>query len=184
MADPFIGEIRAFAFTYAPMNWATCDGQILQINQNQALFSLLGTTFGGDGKTTFGLPNLQGRAPMSFGSGSGLTPRDLGEQVGEASVSLTTNAFPAHTHGLAVVSNANADKTDVANHYLSKGGNPGRPFTAINSYQPLPTVGTHLAADAVQPAGTATGPISHTNMQPYLPVLLCIALYGVWPTRP
>jgi len=184
MADPFVGEIRAFAFTFAPMNWATCDGQTLNIVQNQALYSLLGTTYGGDGKTTFGLPNLQGRAPMSFGSGPELTPRTLGAATGDATVSLSANHFPAHTHSLNVVSNANADQKPVANHYLGKAGNPGgKGFTSTPTYQPQPSTGTHLAADAVQPAGTATGAIPHDNMQPYLPVLLCIALYGVYPTR-
>lgn len=183
MADPFIGEIRPFAFTFAPYGWSTCDGQILQIQQNSALFAILGATYGGNGTSTFGLPNLQACAPMSFGSGPGLTPRDWGEADGAATVSLQTNNIPAHTHSLNVVSNANADQKPVANHYLSKGGNPGRPFTATNMYQPQPSAGTHLAADAVQPAGTAMGSIPHDNMQPYLPVLLCIALYGIYPTR-
>lgn len=184
MSDPYIGEIRAVAFNFAPYDWATCDGQLVQIQQNTALFSILGTTFGGNGTSTFGLPNLMGQVPVGCGSGQGLTPREWGEPVGAASVSLLMSDFPSHTHGLDVVSNANADKTDVATHYLSKGGNPGRTFMATNSYQQLPTAGTQLGADAVQVAGTATQPIPHNNMQPYLPVLLCIALYGVWPTRP
>lgn len=183
MADPFIGEIRAFAFTYAPYGWATCDGQILQIVQNTALFSLLGTYFGGDGKTTFGLPNLSGRAPMDAGSGPGLSPRTLGQNVGDATVALAGSNFPPHTHGLNVVSNTTADLTTVANSYLSKPPSVGRPPVTTNVYLPAP-VTAQLAADAVQQAGTATGPVPHNNMQPYLPVLLCIALQGIYPVRP
>lgn len=182
MADPFIGEIRAFAFTYAPKGWATCDGQILTIQQNTALYSILGTAYGGDGKTTFGLPNLQGRAPMDAGVGPQLTPRALGAVVGDATVPLMANSFPPHTHALNVVSNVNADKTAAANNYLSKGGSLGRVFTTINTYQQLPTANTQLAADAVQPAGTQQA--AHDNMQPYLPVLFCIALNGEYPQRP
>ncbi|HEY4745683.1 MAG TPA: tail fiber protein [Desulfuromonadaceae bacterium] len=183
--DPFIGEIRALAFTFAPMNWATCDGQLMPIQQAQALFSILGTIYGGNGTTNFGLPNLQGRAPMDFGAGPGLAPRFLGELEGAASVPLQANNIPSHTHSLNVVSNSNADQKPIAGHYLSKGGVPGSrgAFTPTPTYQLQASAGTHLAADAVQPAGTATGAIPHDNMQPYLPVLLCIALYGIYPTR-
>lgn len=181
--ENFIGEIRPFAFTFAPMGWAACNGQILQIVQNSALYSLLGTAYGGDGRTTFGLPNLQGRAPMDVGAGPGLTPRELGAVVGDATVPLSANNFPPHTHGLNAVSNVNADKSTAANNYLSNGGTGGRTFSALNTYQLQPSAGTQLAADAVQPAGTATGPIAHDNMQPYLPVLVCIALTGYYPSR-
>ncbi len=183
MADPFIGEIRAFAFNYAPLGWATCDGQIMQIQQNSALYSLLGVAFGGDGKINFCLPNLSGRAPMDVGTGPGLTPRNWGNVVGTASVSLTGSNFPPHSHGLNAVSTANASLATVANSYFSKGGNQsGRVFTPTSSYQAQPN-STQLAADAVQQAGTATGPVPHDNMQPYLPVLLCIAVMGIYPTR-
>lgn len=186
MADPFIGEIRPFAFTFAPYGWATCDGQVLPVQQNPALASLLGPTYGGDGRTTFGLPNLQGRAPMDFGAGQGLTPRTLGQVLGDASVSLQASNFPAHNHLVNAVSNVTpgADQSTVANHYLSKGGKLGKSFLATNTYQPQPSAGIHLAADAVQTAGTATGAIPHDNRQPYLPVLLCIALSGIYPVRP
>lgn len=183
MSDPFIGEIRAFAFTYAPYGWATCDGQMMLINQNTALYSLLGTYFGGDGRTYFNLPNLSGRAPMNAGAGPGLTPRNLGQSVGDASVSLAGSNFPPHTHGLNVVGNANAGLTTVSNNYLSRGGTQdGRVFNPVNTYMPAP-VTAPMAADAVQQAGTATGPIAHDNMQPYLPVLLCIAVMGIYPAR-
>lgn len=183
MADPFIGEIRTFAFTYAPMGWATCNGQILQIQQNTALFSILGATYGGNGSTTFGLPNLQGRAPMDFGAGPGLTPRTWGQSVGDASVSLVANNFPPHTHGMNAVTNSNASLTAAANSYLSKPQTTDRPPVPTNVYQPSPSGSIQLAADAVQSAGTASGAISHDNMQPYLPMLFCIALNGIFPPR-
>ncbi|BDV44552.1 tail Collar domain-containing protein [Geotalea uraniireducens] len=183
MSDPFYGEIRAFAFTYAPYGWATCDGQLMQVQQNPALFSILGTTYGGDGRATFGLPNLMGRAPMGCGAGKGLTPRDWGDVVGESSVTLMENDFPPHSHTLNAVA-ANADQTAVASHYLAAGGNPGKKFAAVNTYQSPAAPDVRLAADAVQLAGSAPGPIPHNNMQPYLPVLLCIALTGVWPQHP
>jgi microcystin-dependent protein len=184
MADPFIGEIRAFAFTYAPYGWATCDGQILNITQNTALYSLLGITYGGDGKTTFGLPNLSGRAPMDVGAGPGLTARNLGEKVGGATVSLSGSNFPPHSHGLNAVSNANAGLATVANSYLSKGNYilSGKQKTEF-TYSTSAASPAQLAADAVQQAGTATGQIPHENMQPFLPVLLCIAVMGIYPTR-
>lgn len=183
MADPFIGEIRAFAFNYAPQGWATCDGQILNITQNTALFSILSNTFGGNGTTTFGLPNLSGRAPMAIGAGPGLTVRNWGDKVGDATVSLTTSNFPPHTHGLNVVNNSNANSTTAANNYLARSGvQSGKTFSGQNAYQSSPDT-TRLAADAVQSAGTATGTVPHNNMQPYLPVLLCIALSGIYPPR-
>lgn len=184
MSDPFIGEIRAFAFNYAPYGWATCDGQAMQIVQNQALYSLLGTYFGGDGRTYFNLPNLSGRAPMAVGAGPGLTPRSLGQSVGSTTVALAGSNFPPHSHGLNVVSTPNAGLTTVSNNYLGKGGIPaGKQFTPIKSYQTQPSAGAQLAGDAVQQAGTATGPVPHDNMQPYLPVLLCIAVMGIYPVR-
>lgn len=182
--DPFIGEIRGFAFTYAPMGWATCDGQVLPITQYSALFALIGPTFGGDGRTTFALPNLQGRAALDVGAGPGLTPRTWGSTIGGATVALTADNYPPHTHALNVVANVNANQTIVANNYLSRGGNAGRQFIPTNTYQAQPSAGTQLAADAVQQAGTATGSVPHDNMQPYLPVLMCIALTGIWPPRP
>ncbi|NTV15710.1 MAG: phage tail protein [Desulfobulbaceae bacterium] len=184
MSDPFIGEIRAFAFTYAPYGWATCDGQAMQIVQNQALYSILGTYFGGDGRTYFNLPNFSGRAPMNAGAGPGLTPRNLGQSVGAASVSLAGSNFPPHNHGLNVVSNTPAGPMTVANNYLSKGNSiVGGKQKAVPTYLPAP-VTAPMAADAVQQAGTANGPVPHDNMQPYLPVLLCIALQGIYPSRP
>lgn len=183
MADPFIGEIRPFAFTYAPYGWATCDGQIMQIRQNSALFAVIGASFGGDGNTTFALPNLQGRAPMNAGSGPQLTPRTVGNVTGDTAVSLTASNFPPHSHALNVVSNTNAGLTAAASNYLARGGSPsGKTFSAQSTYQSAPDT-TRLANDVVQQAGTAPGAVAHDNMQPYLPVLLCIAVMGIFPVR-
>ena len=104
MADPFVAEIRIFGFNFPPTGWATCDGQLLPISQNTALFSLLGTTYGGDGKTTFALPNLQGSAPMSWGQGAGLSNRDIGEAGGEPFVTLLDSELPVHLRGQPVSS--------------------------------------------------------------------------------
>lgn len=182
--DPFIGEIRAFAFTYAPYGWSTCEGQTLQVQQNSALFALIGNRYGGNGQTTFCLPNLSGRAPMAAGSGPGLTPRNVADQVGTASAPLATNNFPPHNHGFNAISNANGGATPAANDYLSKGNAvvSGK-SKAIASYGTTLASPVQLAADAVQPAGTASGQISHNNMQPYLPVMLCIAIQGIFPPR-
>lgn len=184
MADPFIGEIRPFAFTFAPYGWATCDGQMLSPNQNQALYAVIGINFGGNGSTTFALPNLSGRAPMDFGAGPGLTSRNIGQSFGDPTVALTANNFPPHTHSLNAVSNSTANQNTVANNFFSKPPASGKPPASTNTYQPTPSTGIQLAPDAIQAAGTATGQIPHDNMQPYLPVLLCIALEGEFPVRP
>lgn len=181
--DPFIGEIKAFAFTYAPMDWATCDGQIVPIQQNTALFSVIGTCYGGDGHTNFALPNLRGRAPMSSGNGPGLTPRSIGQTPGDATVQLAANNFPPHTHSVNVTTANPAEKASAANSFLAQPVATGKPIVTTNVYQPAPSAGTQLAADAVQQAGTAST-VLHDNMQPYLPVLLCIALNGIYPVRP
>src|ERR1051325_1958939 len=118
MADPFVAEIRIFAGNFAPVHWASCDGQVLPITQNTALFSLLGTTYGGDGKTTFALPNLQGRAPMHTGQGPGLTLRNLGESSGSEAVTLISSEMPLHSHTLLGV-NVPATDTNPTNHVLA-----------------------------------------------------------------
>ena len=173
MADPFYAEIRLFPFNFAPKGWAFCDGQLLPISQNTALFSLLGTTYGGNGATNFALPNLQGRAAMSPGQGPGLALRDLGESGGVASVSLLESEIPAHTHTLrsqpAPGDTSNPDGAGLARviggtPYVSPGAAP------LND----------MAAQALGPAG---GSQAHNNMQPYLALHFCIALQGVFPPR-
>src|SRR5687767_10648488 len=172
MADPFVAEIRIFPFNFAPRGWAWCDGQLLPLSQNTALFSLLGTTYGGDGKSNFALPDLQGRAPMHPGQGPGLSLHDLGETGGSETVTLLESEIPAHNHFVGA-----ADPQDPGN--LQVGG-PTRVFafsgngTAYNAAASL----TAMAPESLAPAG---GDQPHNNMQPYLTFYFCIALQGVFP---
>ncbi len=173
MADPFVAEIRIFPFNFAPKGWAWCDGQLLPLSQNTALFSLLGTTYGGDGKSNFALPDLQGRAPMHPGQGPGLSLHDLGETGGSETVSLLESEIPAHSHGLR----ASSDAADLFG--------PG-PQTSLASstggtaYQPSNANLVMMAPEVLAPAG---GDQPHNNMQPYLTFYFCIALQGVFPPR-
>ncbi len=172
MADPFVAEIRIFPFNFAPKGWAFCDGQILPLSQNTALFSLLGTTYGGDGKSNFALPNLQGNAPMHPGQGPGLSLHDLGETGGSETVTLLESEIPSHSHALR------ADVLDIgdtnvvspnASFALSSGG---------TLYQ-----GTSNVTLSTQSLTSAGGNQPHNNMQPYLTLNFCIALQGVYPPR-
>lgn len=168
MADPFVAEIKIFAGNFAPRGHAFCNGQILPIAQNQALFALLGTTYGGDGRTTFALPNLQGRAPLHPGQGPGLTERFLGESGGAATVSLLSSEIPAHNHGALSVHDApGTSGTPGAAKNLAK--------APSNIYGPA----TNLVAmgDAIG------GGQAHENRQPYLGLTFLIALQGVFPPR-
>lgn len=167
MSDPFVAEIRIVPFNFAPRGWAFCDGQLLPIIQNTALFSLLGTTYGGDGRTTFALPNLQGGAAMHPGQGAGLTDRDLGESGGQVSVTLTTAEIPQHDHPLKV-SEGNA--------------NTGAPSNSVS----LAIASTRMygAAFDLEPMAATTGAgQTHNNMQPYLVLNFIIALQGIFPPR-
>ena len=172
MADPFVAEIRVFPFNFAPKGWAWCDGQLMPLSQNTALFSLLGTTYGGDGKSTFALPNLQGSAPMHPGQGPGLSLRDLGEQGGSETVSLLESEIPSHSHGLQG-SGVTGNRTNpVGNSFARVAG--AQPYsTTIASF-------TSMAPEALPPAG---GDQPHNNMMPYLTFYFCIALQGVFPPR-
>jgi len=164
-----VAEIRIVGFNFAPRGWAFCDGQILPIAQNTALFSLLGTTYGGDGKSNFALPNLQGRAPMAPGQGPGLTLRDLGEAGGTEAVTLTASEMPFHNHASQGVpaSSQPATSGDPAGHYLAA--------VAEKVYRPLGNLrGLGAVAGASQP---------HNNLQPYLVLNFIIALQGVYPPR-
>lgn len=171
MADPFVAEIRIFPFNFAPKGWATCDGQILPLSQNTALFSLLGTTYGGDGKSNFALPNMQGNAPMHPGQGPGLSLHDLGETGGTQFVTLLESEMPAHSHTLR----ASLDDADLAipapTRSLAKAS--ASLYLAANP-------NTQMAPQALGPAG---GDQPHNNMQPFLTLLFCIALQGVFPPR-
>jgi microcystin-dependent protein len=169
--DPFVAEIRIFPFNFAPKGWAFCDGQILPLSQNTALFSLLGTTYGGDGKSNFALPNMQGNAPMHPGQGPGLSLHDLGETGGSDTVSLLESEIPSHSHALTA-SQADANDQSPMNELYAAG-------IGINAYA-TPGALVNLSDNAVAPAG---GDQPHNNMQPYLTLNFCIALQGVYPPR-
>jgi microcystin-dependent protein len=175
MADPFVAEIRIFPFNFAPKGWAFCAGQLLPISQNTALFSLLGTTYGGDGKSTFALPDLQGNAPMFWGQGPGLSLRDLGEMSGEQFVTLLTTEMAQHTHALQ----AGPDPADQQQPDQTRAIGRSQPF--IYKQPAGAAAPGAMAFQAVAPAG---GSLPHNNMQPYLTLNFCIALPGVFPARP
>lgn len=173
MSAPFVAEIRMFGFNFAPTGWATCDGQLLPISQNTALFSLLGTFYGGDGRTTFALPDLQGSAPMAWGDGPGLSSRGIGETGGSDSVTLLIDQI-GHPHTLRASSD-DADlqiPTPTRSLAKSAGG---------SAYSTDPPGATTMSPSTIQLTGTSQ---PHNNMQPYLTVNFCIALQGVFPTRP
>jgi microcystin-dependent protein len=167
MSNAFLGEIRAFPYNFAPRGWAFCNGQLLPISQNQALFSLLGTTYGGDGQITFALPDLRGRAAISSGQGPGLSNYILGEETGTESVTLTTNQLPAHTHPSAVSSDPGTSPSP-AGKLPARGGAYGT---------------TNPGAAAATQVGAAGGGQPHTNLPPTLTINYCIALQGIFPSR-
>ena len=174
MADPFVAEIRIFAFNFAPKGWAFCDGQLLPLSQNTALFSLLGTTYGGDGKSNFALPNMQGNTPMHPGQGPGLSLHDLGETGGSSTVTLLESEIPAHSHFVRGHTADAGDNTNPASTVVIAKSNNGQAYqTVVTGLQPM-------APQALTPAG---GDQSHNNMQPYLTLNFCIALQGVYPPR-
>jgi microcystin-dependent protein len=165
MSDPFIAEIRIFGFNFPPRNWAQCDGQLLLISANPALFSLLGTTYGGDGRTTFGLPDLRGRAALHPGTGF-----SWGQRGGEEAVTLAENEMPAHTHAMQA-SSANATANSVSGNVLARSTTP---------LYASPGTGVSLSSTAVGPGGSSQG---HPNMMPFRTVNFCIALIGLFPSR-
>jgi microcystin-dependent protein len=164
--DPMIGEVQWVAFNFAPRGWAMCDGQLLPISQYSALFSLLGTTYGGDGRTTFALPDLRGRAPLHQGTGPGLTPRSMGQRSGSEMETLNTNQVPSHTHAID--------------------------FTEVRGDETEPNISYYLGPDALSSAPadmelnviqSSGGSQAHNNMQPYVTLNAVIALQGVFPSR-
>jgi microcystin-dependent protein len=176
MASPFVAEIRIFPFNFPPKGWAWCDGQLMAISQNTALFSLLGTTYGGDGKSTFALPDLQGSVPMHPGTGPGLTERFLGEMAGVETVALLESEIPVHTHTVGAQNvPLGTLATPAANTTYS------RPASGNLFYQPVPAPAPPLVDMARLPI--MGGDLPHNNMQPYLTLYFNIALQGVFPPR-
>jgi microcystin-dependent protein len=173
MADPFVAEFRIFPFNFAPKGWAWCNGQLMPLSQNTALFSLLGTTYGGDGKSNFALPNIEGSAVMHPGQGPGLSLHDLGETGGSQTVTLLESEMPVHTHTLRG-SNATGDNPAPGGNTLARPSN-------TNIYQQNSSANlVQMAPEALPPAG---GDQPHNNMQPYLTFYFNIALQGVFPPR-
>jgi microcystin-dependent protein len=172
--DPFVAEIRIFAGNFAPKGWAFCDGQLLPISQNTALFSLLGTTYGGDGKSTFALPNLQGRAPLQQGQGPGLSLRDLGEIGGAQTVTLITTEIPAHSHSIQAASAGGV--ADPGNQVWGSAVRGRPPVYAASN----PPSNVTMSPQALAITGSS---FPHNNMPPYLGLTFIIALQGVFPPR-
>ena len=173
MSEPFVGEIRMFAGNFAPRGWAFCDGQLMAVSQNDALFSLLGTTYGGDGRTTFGLPDMRGRLPVHQGQGPGLSMRRLGARYGEEIVTLTVNEIPPHSHGL-LASTSEASSPNPANDVLASHTDGDQ--TYAEATQPVNGLSSNTVA-------TSGGSRSHTNLMPTLCVNYIIALFGIYPSR-
>lgn len=194
MAEAFVGEIRAFGFNFAPRSWAFCDGQLMAISQNTALFSLIGTFYGGDGRTTFGLPDLRGRAPIKFGNGPGLSSYPIGVRAGVESVTLTQNQMPSHTHvpnatdfTVTFPASTSDNTTDTPGPTLRMGKTVG-----ATRLDPGTKIYTDAAADTNLGQFPATGNLTidptggsqaHENRMPYLAINYCICLQGIFPSR-
>ena len=175
MSDQFVAEIRIFPFNFAPTGWALCDGQLMAISQNTALFSLLGVTYGGDGRVTFGLPDFQGAAPMQQGQGPGLSQRFLGETGGEQTVTLLQTEMPAHSHAQEAVNQPGEDPTPGPTEGIARS-------VGANLYQD--NTSQNLVQLSPQALSTAGGNQPHNNMPPYLTLTFMIALQGIFPQRP
>jgi len=173
MSDPFVGEIRMFAGNFAPRGWALCDGQLLPISQNDALFSLLGTTYGGDGRTTFGLPDMRGRLAVHQGQGPGLSMHRLGAKYGSEKVTLNVNEMPNHSHELMASTQA-SDSANPANDVM------GSHADGDMVYAPVSADIGNLSSTAIDIAG---GSQSHTNLMPALCINYIIAMFGIYPPR-
>lgn len=171
MSEPFVGEIRMFAGNFAPRGWAFCDGQLMAVSQNDALFSLLGTIYGGDGRTTFGLPDLRGRLPIHAGAGPGLSPHNLGAKSGSESETLTVNQLSSHSHGYQGTTSAGGQSSPAGTVVASRAGDPlyVEDSTSVN-----------MSTDAISATG---GSQAHTNLMPFLCVHFIIALVGIYPSR-
>lgn len=172
--DPFVAEIRVFGFSFAPTGWAKCDGQLLPISQNTALFSLLGVNFGGDGRSTFGLPNFQASAAVGQGQGSGLAPYYVGEQGGVPAVTLLQSEIPVHTHQAKAVNEPAELQAPGPDRALAR-STPGNAYQSNTSENLVP-----MSFESTSIAGSS---FPHNNMPPAMPLIFCIALQGVYPPR-
>ncbi len=177
MIDPYLGSIEAFGFSFAPRGWMQCDGQILPINQNQSLYSLLGTIYGGDGRTTFALPDLRGRTSLHFGTGSGLSPRSIGQRSGQENHILTVQEIPSHNH-TALGSNQVATATSPKSGVPATTPEPGKGEEKQLIYDA--NADLQMTANMIENTGGGQG---HNNMQPYLVTNWCICINGLFPPR-
>ena len=175
MSTPFVGEIRIFGFNFPPSGWAFCNGQLMAISQNTALFSLLGTYYGGDGKSNFALPNFQGNAPLNYGQGAGLSQYVLGEVGGEQSVTLLQTEMPSHSHAANAYAGAGGQNPGPANTWSELTQRGQQAYTPSNS--------DHNVTMSPNALSVVGGNQPHNNMQPYLTLNFCIALQGVFPAR-
>ncbi len=175
MSEPFVGEIRMFAGNFAPRGWAFCDGQLLAVSQNDALFSLIGTIYGGDGRTTFALPDMRGRLPVHQGQGPGLSPRRLGARYGSEKVNLTINQIPSHSHEYLGSANI-ADSNNPASDVVASHNDGDLPYVDVPSVDKIKS----LSSDAVSATG---GSQAHQNMMPSLCINYIMALVGIYPSR-
>jgi len=178
MSQPYVGEIRALGFQFAPSGWAYCNGQPMDISQNEVLFTVIGTTYGGDGVTTFNMPNLQGQVPMHWGTGISGQTTSIGQTQGQTLVTLTQAQTPQHTHTITA-------QEIPSGGVVERTPNPG-PNTWISNSHPAglwdytPTIGPAFAGNAISPVG---GSQPHDNMQPYLAINFCISLFGIYPSQ-
>jgi microcystin-dependent protein len=178
MGSPYVGEIRCFGFSFAPAGWAFCNGQLMPISENEALFAIIGTTYGGDGQSTYGLPNLQGRVPMHAGNGPGGFNTTIGEVFGTTSVTLTVNQIPQHAHAVFAESvapggGAEHSASPTSSAFIGSSNPDG-------IYKTTPTIDAPFSGVAI---GSAGGSQPHENMQPYLALNFCIALFGIFPSQ-
>lgn len=187
MSEPFVGQIQPFGFNFAPRGWALCDGQLMAVSSNDALFSLLGTIYGGDGRTTFGIPDLRGRAPIHFGNGPGLSNRNIGSKGGAETATLTVAEMPSHNHTGNATLSGKVKCNSGAGNVDTPVGNSLATISRTNQYSNA-GANTDMADGTVDASGNLTtsnagGSLPHINMQPYLTINYCIALVGIYPSR-
>lgn len=185
MSEPFLGQVEVFSFNFPPKGWTTCSGQLLSIQQNAALFALLGTMYGGDGRVNFGLPDLRGRVPVGWGQGHGLSPYDLGQKGGEEAHTLITQEMAAHNHSFNVdTNNPASNNTNVPSTSVVLGNTVGKLSGSANPFNLyLYTSGAPAGTLDPHSIGLSGGGQAHNNIMPYLALNFCISLIGIFPSR-